>query len=77
MPREVTESFKLVVKTPSGNRMETSGKGGVHHGIVTAFRGMGPKRREWLIHNLTKSHAEMTAKEAERHAAAPATEGQG
>lgn len=65
MSREVIESVRIVIKTPDGNRLAVEGKGSAVHGMHSAFMCLSGARREKLLAMLTKTHAEMNAKEQE------------
>lgn len=59
MPREVTESVKVVLRTENGNRLELNSKGNAAAGMLTAFECMPASRREKLLKRMKDSHEEM------------------
>lgn len=56
MPREVTESVKVVIKSEEGHRFEISSKGSAVNGMVSAFMALSTKRQELLLRKMWKIH---------------------
>lgn len=66
MPRVVTESARIVIKTEDGNRFEVTGKGSAPQGMLTAFAALSSKRRQWLLDKMTAAHADISQREKEK-----------